>query len=225
MKIIAIVSQQTAFLWVLSFHLLIIQPLNSSRKILRVALSLLIPCPWKWSSQREVCPERNNKSSSEVVYVFELSILTSNIPFRITPLSLDLFSFYLKSSFPVSLWKGGLYVLGLMLSMPQGWHANKALHLSVFTWRKILLGKYSSKSPVHQNAYKDIRSFVISPPMPKEMIHSTKLILVWAHRRQDVHSGRRSVICLGRNFWVSFWRLEQAAFLWPYNWVNLQTSS
>lgn len=68
--------------------------------------------------------------------------------------------------------KRGFYVQWLMLSMPQVWCAKKTLYLSVFTWRKILLGKYSSKAPFHQHAYKDVWPFVVFPPPPEEMIHS-----------------------------------------------------
>ena len=68
--------------------------------------------------------------------------------------------------------KKGLYVPWLMLSMSQVCRANKALYLNTFPWRKILLGKYSIKSPFHQNAYKDVWPFVLFRPLPKEMIHS-----------------------------------------------------
>lgn len=115
-------SRQTAFLWVLSFQLLIIQPLNSSREILRVALSLLIPGPWKWSSQREACPERSNTSSSEVVYVFELSVLTNSIPSRITS-QFGLVFILLKVLLSCVSLKGGFMCTGAYAFMPQGWHA------------------------------------------------------------------------------------------------------
>ena len=67
--------------------------------------------------------------------------------------------------------KKGLYVPWLMLSMSQVCWANKTLYLNASTWRKILLGKYSIKSPFHQNAYKDVWPFVVFPSLPKEMIH------------------------------------------------------
>lgn len=98
--------------------------------------------------------------------------------------------------------KRGLYVPGLILLMPRVWHANKTLHLSVFTWRKILLGKYSSKSPVHQSTYRDVRSFVISPPLPKETIHSLCWVLPCVGSQGRMFVARGQVPFAKEHSWV-----------------------
>lgn len=104
--------------------------------------------------------------------------------------------------------KKGLYVPWLMLSMSQVCRANKTLYLNTFPWRKILLGKYSIKSPFHQNAYKDVWPFVLFPPLPKEMIHSPPWTVLRAGSQEaDILRGRRCVICSEETF-----RVEASGF-------------
>ena len=111
----------------------------------------------------------NNQSSCYTAYGFKLMVLTNSVLFLV--ISLFGLVFILKVFLSCVPLKRGLYVPWLMLSIPQVCWANKTLYLNTFTWRKILLGKYSIKSPFHQNAYKDVWPFVVFPPLPKEMIH------------------------------------------------------
>lgn len=104
-----------------------------------------------------------------VVTQFKLMVLTNSVLFLV--ISLFGLVFILKVFLSRVPLKRGLYEPWLMLSIPQVCWANKTLYLNTFTWRKILLGKYSMKSPFHQNAYKDVWPFVVFPPLPKEMIH------------------------------------------------------
>ena len=104
--------------------------------------------------------------------------------------------------------KKGLYVPWLMLSMSQVCWANKTLYLNAFTWRKILLGKYSIKSPFHQNAYKDAWPFVVFPSLPKEMIHLPPwIVLRVGSQEAGVLRGRGCVIYSEETF-----RVEASGF-------------
>lgn len=111
-----------------------------------------------------------HKGSIYAVYGFKLGVLTNNIPFRITS-QLGLVYILLKVLLSCVSLKTVLYVLGFCFQCPRSDMQIKHSISVCSPGERFLLGKYSSKSPVHQNTYSDVQSFVISPPLPKGKVH------------------------------------------------------